>query len=399
MNRKRRGCLTGCLAAAGICSLVIGILLMVLVGLGLFEGIREGLTVSYMETSDDESLYENCYYYHQLAEEEQLVYREILAGIQDNTEEINVHSQDPKRVNELYQFVLNDFPEIFWIDGTAETTSYELFDEHYCTIQVNYTYEGEEKEQKKQQVEEAAGTCLDGLPEDAGEYEKIKYVYEYVINTTEYDETASDNQNIYSVLVNRRSVCAGYARTMQYLLNREGVFCTYVTGITFDGSEGIIAQSHAWNLVQCDGEYYYVDATWGDPVFTEEEDGETISYDYLCCSDEELFRTHSLDSDLVVPECTSTTYNYYVLNGGYYDSVDRDVLLQDMKEGIQNRETEIPFKFANYDLYSEALDLMEDELFEEAAQYLGKKYHLGMIYYSYSTDAVMNKIVVKWQYE
>ena len=36
--------------------------------------------------------------------------------------------------------------------------------------------------------------------------------------------------SIYSVLVNGESVCAGYARTTQYLLERLNVFCTYVTG-------------------------------------------------------------------------------------------------------------------------------------------------------------------------
>ena len=88
----------------------------------------------------------------------------------------------------------------------------------------------------------------------------------------DYDESAPDNQNIYSIFVNRQSVCAGYSKATQYLLEQLGVFCTYVTGKTTEGG------NHAWNLVKCNGDYYYVDTTWGDPVFQQEE-GEDISRD------------------------------------------------------------------------------------------------------------------------
>ena len=70
----------------------------------------------------------------------------------------------------------------------------------------------------------------------------------------------------------RQSVCAGYSKATQYLLEQLGVFCTYVTGKTTEGG------NHAWNLVKCNGDYYYVDTTWGDPVFQQEE-GEEISRD------------------------------------------------------------------------------------------------------------------------
>ena len=75
------------------------------------------------------------------------------------------------------------------------------------------------------------------MPAKDTDYQKILYVYEYIVNTVDYDLEAADNQNIYSVFVNRRSVCAGYSKATQYLLERLGVFCTYVTGTTLDGQK------------------------------------------------------------------------------------------------------------------------------------------------------------------
>ena len=122
------------------------------------------------------------------------------------------------------------------------------------------------------EITQVAAKWLAGLDADADEYQKILYVYEKIVDEVDYDESAPDNQNIYSIFVNRQSVCAGYSKATQYLLEQLGVFCTYVTGKTTEGG------NHAWNLVKCNGDYYYVDTTWGDPVFQQEE-GEDISQD------------------------------------------------------------------------------------------------------------------------
>ena len=53
------------------------------------------------------------------------------------------------------------------------------------------------------------------------------------------------------------TVCAGYARSLQYILNKLGIPCYYIYG-TANG------EYHAWNIVQLGGEWYNVDLTWCD---------------------------------------------------------------------------------------------------------------------------------------
>lgn len=338
---------------------------------------------------------ERKYYYQLLDKEEQQAYKEILQGVRDNEASIYVHLEDAKRTNSLFQYVLKDFPEIFWCDGTTTATSY-TGDEPYTVIEPVYLYGEEEKEKMKADIAESVNEYLADISRESTDYDKILYVYETIVNTVDYDENASDNQNIYSVFVNKRSVCAGYSKASQYLLERLGVFCTYVTG-TVEGR-----QSHAWNLVKCDGKYYYLDTTWGDPLFQQSESEEklkNISYDYMCCNDTELRKTHSPDKNVELPECKSMEANYYVVNKMYFESYDSTEVLKKMNEDISGGKESTVLKFADEDLYREAHDDIFQNVIRKAAKNLASWYGLNEVNYRYIDDPKLNKIVIYWEYE
>lgn len=339
------------------------------------------------------------FYYSTLSEEEQQVYQAVLQGVRNNSETINVEMTDAKRVNQIYEFVLNDFPDIFWCSGAAETTAYQIPGGGYSEFCPEYTYEGEQKEQMQAQIEAEAEAILGAadVSQSDPEYDRIRYVYEYVIRSVDYVENASDSQNLYSALVNKESVCAGYARETQYLLERLGVFCTYVTGTTR-------GQPHAWNLVRCDGNYYYVDTTWGDPVFLQTDGGsipeeQQIQYDYLCCSEQELFRTHELDADVTFPSCTAVNDNYYVREGCYYQRFDQDRMQKQLNEEISSKEPVSVFKFSGQSAYEESRDRLMNGLIRDAASILAQQNGLSSARYFYQDDPVLCKITVYWQYE
>ena len=350
------------------------------------------------------------FYYEQLSDEEQTVYREILQGIQENKKEIYLHCSNADTANEVFQNVLNDRPEIFWCDGNATSTEYSQSEgqSRYVVIEPNYLYEGEEKEQRNQEIESARDTCLSGISDLSDEYEKIKYIYTYLIDNVDYDLDAPDNQNIYSIFVNRQSVCAGYSKATQYLLEQLGVFCTYVTGKTTEGG------NHAWNLVKCNGDYYYVDTTWGDPVFQQEEGEDisrdtnqetdtsgnktNISYDYMCCDDTQLFQTHILDKDTQMPECSKMDCNYYVANGMYYTQYDAEQALGAMNQTIWTKKSATTFKFSDNAVYQQAHDDIFQKELAKAAQNLADYYGLSQVKYQYIDDPRLHKIVIFWQY-
>lgn len=414
MNRhkKRNGCVRGCLLVVLLFFVVAGLLAMGIYVLpnsvlkeltdssdaSGFQGIGDALdNISYQEVTEEEDA-SVSYYYSQLSEDDKQIYKEILSGLNSNTAEIYLHGDDADRANQILQYVMRDHPEIFWSDGSATTTSYSGL-HSYTVMKANYQYDANARSSMQAQIDQAVEECLSGISRDASDYDKILYVYEYIIHSVEYNLEASDNQNIYSVFVGKESVCAGYSKATQYLLQKLGVFCTYVIGTAGDDN-----QAHAWNLVSCNGEYYYVDTTWGDPTFLAEEGEEVaaeekIAYDYMLCDETELFKNHAPDTSVELPSCTHMDYNYYVVNGDYYTSFDPEAILQKMNDVISSGGSTSVIKFSSADLYAAARESIFQETIPRAAENLANWYGISEVKYQYLDETDLNKITIYWQYQ
>lgn len=347
-----------------------------------------------VEVDVPESEVENGFYYSQLGEEEQLIYRELLQGVRNMETTIYLNAGKDSSTGTVYEYLLYDRPELFWCSGSSQMTVYE----EYTVFCPQYTCTSEEMETRRLETEQAADECNEKIDENLSDYDKIRMVYEYLINTVDYDENAADNQNIYSALVGKRSVCAGYSRAAQYLLEKLGIECIYVTGEVAEQG------AHAWNIVLCNDRYYQMDVTFGDPVYLEEESGEQIpknmiNYDYLCCTDWEMSADHIQNTTVDYPDCTSDDLNYYRMNGMYYETFDPDYLLEKMKENIRSGEEMFVCKFSDSEIYSQARSQVTAVLFMEAARYLSEIYETGSVKYTYMEDEIHNKITVFWNYQ
>ena len=299
-------------------------------------------------TRTDEKLREEqaaCYAFGKLSEEEQEIYLEILEALIDFRENVKLSSCDKELISRVFQCVLNDHPEIFYVEGYSYT-EYTLGSIlKKITFTGSYRFSPEEVEEKQRRIDDYVNQCLAGIPENAGEYEKVKYVYEYLIHHTDYDAAAKDSQNICSVFLERKSVCQGYAKATQYLLNRAGVFATLVLGRVVGG------EGHAWNLVRIDGEYYYVDTTWGDASYQAVGGSDypvekipTINYDYLCVTTEQMELTHTQENVVEMPVCTSMDANFYVREGVYFTDFDEEKIEKIFTDSYERGDTYVTLK-------------------------------------------------------
>lgn len=336
-----------------------------------------------MEVAQSEEGHQE-YYFKQLTEEEQRVYRELLKGIRAREKEFYLTISDDDSIDRSYHAVLKDHPEIFWVHNREKIYKTTYSDSDYCVFTPGYTYTDSEIDEIQTAMEQSFQEVRALIPEDAGDYEKVRIVYTYVIDHTQY-QTGEDDQSIAGVFWKKSAVCAGYAGAVQYLLERLDIPCIYVDGSTKGSTEG-----HAWDIVKIGQEYYYVDATNGDqPDFlngdaAQLEEHKTIIYDYLCPFPEEYEKTYTPSEELTVPACTARDLDFYVLNQGYFEDYSWQDIYDYCKMRLDNGAAVVRFKFGGHEVFSEACqELLDDGVVQNVAQYYMKLHGLGQVEYHY----------------
>ena len=292
----------------------------------------------------------NGYSYMQLSDDVKRIYSAIYKGISERKSDFTVRAAKSSDIADAINAILRDCPEFFWIDGTASMTGFETLG--IWRVSIGFNVQKEDIDYLSSRIEERVTEYLNSLPSDAGDYTKTKMAYEYVINITDYLADSPQNQNIQSVFIYGKSVCAGYSRAFQYLLHRAGVYCAYIEGNIQDGDPDY---GHAWNLVNVNGVDTYVDVSWGDPTYSGEDAGEgrkDLSYDYLCLTLDEMRRTgHVADESMNLPACADRSYDYYVLNGTYYEEYDRQRMSRAVWYAVDEAIGYVDFKFADSESY------------------------------------------------
>lgn len=300
------------------------------------EEEKEGVLVSY-------------YYYNQLESYEKDMYDKILNNLKSFNLETELKGISMDSFYKIHTAIVYDNPDVFWADSFTVSTLNDI------PTKVKFNYEGE-PEGDSMETHIRANRILENLPQGS-RYEQYKYIYEYIINNTDYVAESKFNQDIRSVLIYGQSVCAGYAKTFQFLCDKAGLPCIYVSGIAKDGP-------HAWNMIELEnGKCYWVDVTWGDPVY-EGENNRSINYNYFCVDDSVLINSHTLDVGVTTnnavlyniwryPDCEDNSYNYYRLKGCYFDTYDKAAIENYLGAKIKNNElSNIEMKFNNFDDFS-----------------------------------------------
>ena len=210
-----------------------------------------------------------------------------------------------------------DFPELFWArpEYLYATNS---SGEHLCVgVQLGYNNHASDLEQSKKNFLDAADAILEGLPAGGSDFDKELYLHDALITKVTYDINTVSEQNAYGALIDGRAVCAGYAFAFQYLLMRAGIESFYVTGTSHK-------ENHAWNIAKIDGDWYFVDPTWDDPV------GSTYSphYAYFNLTTSAMGADHRVDTDrnVTLPECTATKGFYHNVKGTVVSTTDSDLI-------------------------------------------------------------------------
>jgi len=328
----------------------------------------EGTDITTAQLEKYDEYLSTCYAYNTLDNEMKNLYIEVYSTMSKFEDKAELSVLDIDKLNLAYQCVMIDHPEIFYSDGYAYSQYTKGDVATRLTFEPNYICSKEEADMLNDEMYKVIPYIVHGISPDADDYDKVKYVYDYLVHNTEYDANAPDNQNICSVFLNHKSVCQGYAKATQLLLNAMMVDCTLVTGVV-NGDEG-----HSWNMVKMNGDYYYVDTTWGDASYQSVEGQDVdwlnnldiVNYDYLGVTTDEIQKTHIIDNPVPLPICTSKNCNYYVKEGNLLESTDKEELARIFLRHPLTSQNNTTIKCSSREVYNWLLDTLitESKIFD-----------------------------------
>lgn len=342
------------------------------------------------------------FFYNQLNETEREIYRTLRDGLMVAMPSIRLYTDDLELVTDIFERIFWDYPEIFWATGGANAQLItQIIEQNYINFMPKYIHLGDTKLAMQLAIDERINAFLATVDDEMSDFELVLAVYEYIILTTSYNLDAPDHQNIVSVFIHGESVCAGISKATQLLLNRLGIFATYVVGDAFVyGHDG--SMPHAWNLVRLDGEYYHLDVTWGIPSFSEdsaEVSQISILYDYFLINDDLLATTHQIRDGIVIPAATSLRNNFFIVNGMFYEVVNETELLTALRASIEADQISTTFKFANVELFEIARSLLLEQLVFEAVEPRARELGLNRIHFRFRSKENLNMITIYWVWE
>lgn len=254
-------------------------------------------------------------YFAMLSEPEKdaysVIYEEVSKGKQTFECPVKINADELAKALDAVQ---DDHPELFWIDNTYSYT-YDPDDGSIYEITVDF-FDFADTPEKLAEAKTRFNSEADSIIAKAVTYqteiERELFIHDYICQNTTYDSSAPYNQSAYSVIVNHKSVCAGYARGAQYLLIQAGITCYYVTGKTDGVSNQAVGGSdsdgsHSWDMVLLGGAFYNLDCLWDD---TASDTYGSAIYPFFNLNDAEL-RFHVRTGLAVnLPRCSATECKY-----------------------------------------------------------------------------------------
>lgn len=100
-------------------------------------------------------------------------------------------------------------------------------------------------------------------------------------------------------------VCAGFAKSFQYLALMENTPCIIVHGQQKFEDGSVDEVGHAWCMAQLEGEWYHFDPTWGV-----RDINRNVDFTFFCRSTERISQTHSIDYSYPLPKLGDDSLSY-----------------------------------------------------------------------------------------
>ena len=289
------------------------------------------------------------YYYNSLTNVQKDSYITLYYSALDFDESCKVQLAE-EDLSKVIDAIIYDNSEIFWLSGNC--TYY--VNEGYIDVRQEYRYTEDAAKQISNRLEDKIDDIISKMPDYKTDFEKELYLHDYVCDNTIYDETTFETtgHTAHSSLLDGRTVCEGYARAVQLLLDEVGIENYLITG---EASDSNGADLHMWNIVKINGYYYHLDPTWNDGAFTDEQ-----GYFYFNVPDTYIMRTHS-QFNIQNTGCSYNNANYFAMMNTYVKTFTGFANLTDVTANILSKGgNSVEFVFESKSDYKRALNELQN---------------------------------------
>lgn len=174
------------------------------------------------------------------------------------------------------------YPELFYV---SKTTFSCAIGSYVVYIIPKYTFSESQIKEMQQELDLCTNAILSKITADMSQFQKVAIIHDELILNCEYSNIADSQYtrtSIYDCIVNGYSNCQGYTSSISYLLKQAGI-----------KSEIVESQqmNHVWNLVEIDGSYYHLDATFDDSI---PDKYGFVSHKYFLLSDSMIKTSESI---------------------------------------------------------------------------------------------------------
>lgn len=240
------------------------------------------------------------YYYSQLNKHQQKIYQVIKNGLESISQSFAVPRIDGTQLGDIFYKVRLDCPEIFY----AATFQYSYYEDSGL-IKMKPVYLFEKSKIREHQtamnarVKKLARTVI-----DKNDWEKEQYIHDFICENVTYDKLKKQySHEIIGPLGQGIGVCEGIAKSVKILCDQLSIPC--IIAISENNLQKQIKYRHAWNLIQINGAWYHLDATFDNTLGKKE-----VRYDYFNLDDKHIFRDHE-PVIYEIPTCSDVNRFYY----------------------------------------------------------------------------------------
>lgn len=164
--------------------------------------------------------------------------------------------------------------------NSFETININVTTNGKITVKVKKVYDEEQIEFINNYIDEFNNTNTNL---SMNNYDKIKLFHDHIVNSTIYDEeNRFDSYTAYNLITSGVSICGGYSDIMAIYINDLGIKNYKIT-----------SRNHIWNLVELDGGWYHLDATWDDPVASDGK--QYLIHNFFMITTDKLFSLDRLE--------------------------------------------------------------------------------------------------------